>query len=83
MTRRLRVGFSEEGADLIGSPQYIRKRLAAHQARGLSQSGTHRSATQPESALSGVAVFDVEQTTPAKTSSPRSPRSLWADKWQR
>ena len=74
MTPPRRVRWAEESADLIGSPQDLQKRMAAHQVEALGQSGT-----QPERASSS----DAQPTIPAKTCSPRSPRSLWVDKWQR
>jgi hypothetical protein len=83
MTPPPHVRWSEDRADLIGSPHDIRRRLAAQQAGELSQSGTRRSATQPEAAFSWVEGADADPTIPAKTTGPRSPRSLWADRWQR
>lgn len=84
MNQQPPVRWSENSAAVVGSPQNIQEKLAAYQARGWGQQEGGRLARQPEPALSsGVGANQKPSHTRALTPSLRSPRSTWADKWQR
>jgi len=84
MSQQPRVRWSDNSAAVVGSPRNIQERLAAYQARGWGQQETGRSARQPEPALISGGIANQEpRNTRALTSSLRSSRSTWADKWQR
>ena len=84
MTQPPRVRWSDDRADLVGSPRNLQKRYAAYQAGGLSQQETGQPATQPDPTLSSGENANQEPSSIlAKMSSPRCSRTLWADKWQR
>ena len=79
-----RVRWSDNSADVVGSPQNIQKRLAAYQARGWGLQETGRPAWKSEPALHSGEMADQEtRNLPALAPSLRSSRSTWADKWQR
>jgi len=84
MNQQPRVRWSDNSASIVGSPRYIQEQLVAYQARGLGQQETGRSARQPEPASSSGEIANQEpRNMRALTPSLRSPRSTWADKWQR
>ena len=84
MNQQPHVRWSDNSASIVGSPRYMQETLAAYRARGWGQQETGRSARQPEPALSSGEIANQEpRNTRALTSNLRSPRSTWADKWQR
>lgn len=84
MTQPPHVRWSDDRADLIGSPRNLQKTRAAYQVGGLGQRATDQSASQPEPpSISANNASQGSGNISAKTASPRSPRTLWADKWQR
>jgi hypothetical protein len=85
MNQQPRVRWSDDGAAIVGSPQNIQEKLAAYQARRWAQQDADRLARQPEpvSSSSGGIANQEPRDTRALTPRLRSPRSMWADKWQR
>jgi hypothetical protein len=85
MNQQPRVRWADNSADIVGSPRNIQEKLSAYQARGWGPQETSRSsARSPEPALSSEGIANQEPSYGrAPTPSLRSPRSNWADKWQR
>jgi len=80
MNQQPRVRWSDDGAAIVGSPQNLQEKFAAYEARRWGQQAADGSVRQPEptsSSPGGIANQD------AMTPRLRSPRSTWADKWQR
>jgi len=84
MNQQPRVRWSDNSADVLGSPRNIQKRLAAYQARGWGQQKTGWWAEQREpTVISGGIANQEPRNTGALAPSVRSSGSMWADKWQR
>ena len=83
MNQQPHVRWSDDSAAVVGSARNIQEKLAAYQARGWGQQETDRSARQSEPAISEGITNQESRNTRALTSNLRSPRSTWADKWQR
>jgi len=84
MNQQPRVRWSDNSADIVGSPRYIQEKLVAYQTRGLGQREPGRLARQPDPALTSTGIANREPTTTgAPTPSLSHSRSTWADKWQR
>ena len=81
MNQQPRVRWSDDGAAIVGSPQNLQEKLIAYEARRWGQQqAADRSARQPEPTSSSPGgIADQDAMTPRL----RSPRSTWADKWQR
>jgi len=84
MNQQPRIRWSDNSASLIGSARYIQEKLVAYQTRGVGRQSAGRTAGQsePASSAGGDAKTDPRQTD-EPTPGLRSPRSAWADKWQR
>jgi hypothetical protein len=85
MNQKPRVRWADNSADIVGSPRNIQEKLSAYEARGWGPQQTSRSSARlPEPSSSSGGITNQEPSnTHAPTPSLRSPRSTWADKWQR
>jgi hypothetical protein len=85
MNQQPRVRWADDSADIVGSPRNTQEKLSAYQARGWGPQETSRSSArtpEPSSSSGGIANQEPSNML-APTPSLRSPRSTWADKWQR
>ena len=76
-----RTGLSDSSATIIGSPENLQEKIAAYQIRGWGLQSTGQSARKSEPTL----MFGGQEPNNGcpPTLNMRSPRSMWADKWQR